>query len=311
MFIICPVCATHLIALDSSWPEETLKVCSGCNAQYAKKKGVLRFVSGHQYADSFGFEWKMHEKTYATAKERAATMATLHKSGLTEETVRDKKILDIGCGTGRFSQVLATWGAAVVVAVDLSYAIDIAYANLQESKNVIFVQADMMALPFEPETFDIILAWGVLHHTPDTRQAFMQVLTHLKPGGDYYVYIYGTTKQLRRKMITLYRHFTPSIPNKILYKLCLLAGPLYYVYKIPLIGTLLKILLPISHQPDIKIRILETFDEYSPKYAWRHSFPDVFDWFVQAGMNPIRIYNPPIYASGHLPERASTSASHG
>ncbi|MEZ4415675.1 MAG: methyltransferase domain-containing protein [Gemmatimonadota bacterium] len=51
-------------------------------------------------------------------------------------------------------------------------------------------QADAEALPFDADTFDLVYSWGVLHHTPDTRQAFAEALRVLKPGGELRAMIY-------------------------------------------------------------------------------------------------------------------------
>jgi ubiquinone/menaquinone biosynthesis C-methylase UbiE len=50
--------------------------------------------------------------------------------------------------------------------------------------------ADAERLPFEDESFDIVYSWGVLHHSPDTRQAISEVHRVLRPGGTALVMIY-------------------------------------------------------------------------------------------------------------------------
>lgn len=50
--------------------------------------------------------------------------------------------------------------------------------------------ADAEALPFEDGAFDIVYSWGVLHHTPDTQQAYREVFRVLKPGGQMRTMIY-------------------------------------------------------------------------------------------------------------------------
>lgn len=102
-------------------------------------------------------------------------------------------------------------------------------------------------------------------------------------------------------MITFYRNFTIHFPHPILYRLCYLSIPLYYVYKIPLIGNLLRFLVPASRQRDPQERVLDTFDEYSPRYASRHAFPEIYRWFLEAGMRDIYVADPPIHAVGQLP----------
>jgi len=255
-----------------------------CNTEFRKSSSVLRFMSDGGYTDNFGYEWLKHSRLYFTDDEIASTIKTLNKLGLNQDTVKDKVVLDLGSGTGRFTSVFQAWNARHVVAVDMSQAIDVTVENTEARPNTTYVQADLMNLPFGEGEFDIVLAWGVLHHTPSTEKAFQAVVRHLKQGGSMHVYVYGTTKQIRRKVITFYRKITPHLPKTV-----------------PVIGAILRTILPISHQPKRELRILETFDDYSPKYAWRHSFPEVFEWFSEAGFVDIIIKNPPVFAYGRLP----------
>jgi len=300
MKIVCPKCRAELP--DPEHWSEGINSCPTCNSQFRKSNSVLRFIIDEGYADNFGYEWLKHSKLYFTDDEIASTIRTLHKLGLTRDTVKDKTVLDLGSGTGRFTSIFQAWNARHVVAVDMSHAIDVTVENTKEQPNTTYVQADLMNLPFGDGEFDIVLAWGVLQHTPSTKKAFQAVARHVKKGGSMHIFVYGTTKQLRRKVITLYRNITPHLPKAALYALCRLAGPLFYVYKIPIIGVILRTLFPISHQPKRELRILETFDEYSPKYAWRHSFPEVFEWFSESGFVDITIKNPPVFVYGRLPE---------
>jgi len=86
--------------------------------------------------------------------------------------------LDVGCGMGRFAEVVTRWGARVV-GIDLSVAAKVAVKNLADREFVGF-QADVFALPFAPETFDCIYSMGVLHHTPDCEKAVKVLPQYLK-----------------------------------------------------------------------------------------------------------------------------------
>lgn len=50
--------------------------------------------------------------------------------------------------------------------------------------------ADAENLPFDDDSFDLLYSWGVLHHTPDTAQAFREAFRVLKPGGVLKAMIY-------------------------------------------------------------------------------------------------------------------------
>jgi 2-polyprenyl-3-methyl-5-hydroxy-6-metoxy-1,4-benzoquinol methylase len=92
-----------------------------------------------------------------------------------------KRALEIGCGTGLFTEVFAATGA-MVVAVDLSAELlDIARKRNLHPDRVQFIQK-----PFEDcsekEPFDAIIGSSVLHHL-DLSIALPKIFLLLKPGG--------------------------------------------------------------------------------------------------------------------------------
>lgn len=95
-----------------------------------------------------------------------------------------KKVLDIGCGTGWSTEQFARIGAEVS-AIDLTEkAIELtkkrfAIYNLKADIRV----GDAENMPYPDGTFDYILAWGVLMHTPDTEKTISEIYRVLKPGG--------------------------------------------------------------------------------------------------------------------------------
>ena len=71
--------------------------------------------------------------------------------------VRGKRILDLGCGKGRFAHLLRCRGASVV-------GIDSSRAMLAEATDGAFVLASARRLPFQPRSFDAIIAVEVFEH---------------------------------------------------------------------------------------------------------------------------------------------------
>jgi len=87
---------------------------------------------------------------------------------------RDMKgevILEIGGGSGRFTEQAARTGATVV-SLDYSYAVDANFASNGSRDNVLIVQADVFAMPFPSQSFDRAFCFGMLQHTPSPSRAF-------------------------------------------------------------------------------------------------------------------------------------------
>ncbi len=288
----CPVCRSKLT--------QEMR-CTECGNQYPVIRGIPRFVNSEFYVENFGFQWNKHKRTQFDNGKENPSESFLKKVGLTPDLVKDKLILDAGCGAGRYSDVVSRWGANVI-AVDLSSAVEASYENLSHL-GVRVLQADIMNLPFAEESFDIIFSIGVLHHTPDTKKAFQSLVPLLKPGGFMVIWLYSAynDESTRMKLSNFYRRFSWRIPKKLLYSISWLAIPYYYLNQIPLLRTFTGRMWHISEHENWRWRVLDTFDWYSPKYQWHHTYPEVFSWFEEMGFVNIRTLEPPITVSGFKP----------
>mgnify|MGYP000421515966 FL=1 len=125
----------------------------------------------------------------------------LIQSGIEALDFKDKTVLEIGAGNGRFTEVLLKFGAKVV-AVDYSTAIDANYENNRlDSDNVIFIQADLFNLPLMTSSFDIVICYGVIQHTGHNEKALLELCNYPKKGGKLVVDIYSNGL----------RHFNPWV----------------------------------------------------------------------------------------------------
>lgn len=99
---------------------------------------------------------------------------------VSEAGLRGEKVLDAGCGTGRFAAALAESGLARVWGVDSSpEMLAIARAKTQRAG---FKQGRLEALPFKDGWFDAAVAWLVVHLV-DRPTAFRELRRVLRPGG--------------------------------------------------------------------------------------------------------------------------------
>jgi SAM-dependent methyltransferase len=194
---------------------------------------------------------------------------------------------------GRFAEIAARHGATVV-AVDLSYAVDVAARNLAHFEHVSPVQADLRQLPFGEGVFDLVYSLGVLHHTPDPRATFARLVRHVRPGGKISVTLYSGYSKVYVASTTFWRRLTTRLPTKLVYYLAHWAIPAYYLYRIPVLGLLGRALFPISYERDREWRLLDTFDCYTPAYQSYHTHPEVYEWFKAGGLRDIAVLEPGI-----------------
>lgn len=298
--LVCPECHAKLQFEEPTREGEMQTGNITCTAghTFSVVRSVPRFVSADSYADNFGFEWNLHNKTQLdTPTNHESEDTFVSKTGFSRNELQGKLVLDVGCGMGRFSDVASRWGATVV-GIDLSSAVDAAAGNLGDRDRVHLAQADIFRMPFADATFDFIFSIGVLHHTPNTQAAFGQLPRLVKPGGKVAVWVYTTAMRSWCWSSDLYRHLTTRMPRKMLYALSHAAIPLYYVHKAPLIGKVSSVILPMSVHPNPEWRVLDTFDWYSPKYQWKHSSNELHEWFRQHGFTDLRALEFPTSMQG-------------
>ena len=107
------------------------------------------------------------------------------------DSLRDKDVLEIGCGTGVHARLLAADGARLT-AVDLTpTAVELtrrrlALADLQADVRV----ADAESLPFADASFDYVWSWGVIHHSESTERVLAEIARVLRPGGRLGLMVY-------------------------------------------------------------------------------------------------------------------------
>jgi SAM-dependent methyltransferase len=301
-YLVCPASCKQLqLNIHKRDGEEIIEgvLVSPEGMQYPIRNGIPRFVSSEEYTNTFGFQWNRHARIYFDNKDKYRNYSTYaqieQKLGLSPDKINGKTVLDIGSGTGANGAVMARWGAREVFCVDLSSAVEAAYPNTRRLSNVHVVQADLFQLPFRHESFDVIYSIGVLHHTSDTAKAFLSLVPFLTENGIIAIWVYADCPDLVQRLSDRVRSVTTRMNLKLLYAFCWLAVPIYYVYKIPLVGkALFHFLPPISKEPYWEDRLLDTFDWYSPTYQWKHTYPEVHRWFQEANLTDIHLLDVPV-----------------
>lgn len=108
--------------------------------------------------------------------------AHYHRYLISQIPKQSQQVLEIGCGTGRFSRLLAQH-AERVLAIDLSpVMIRVARKRSKLYPNIDFVNVDVMAYQFPDNQFDYIAILTTLHHLP-IGAILKRIRKALKPGG--------------------------------------------------------------------------------------------------------------------------------
>jgi 2-polyprenyl-3-methyl-5-hydroxy-6-metoxy-1,4-benzoquinol methylase len=99
--------------------------------------------------------------------------------------LRDKDVLDVGCGYGWFESLSLMHGAASVTGIEPTEADLVTVRRGIRDERASFRVASATALPFDDGSFDAVVMWEVLEHLPkgSEAEAFSEIARVLRPDG--------------------------------------------------------------------------------------------------------------------------------
>lgn len=106
----------------------------------------------------------------------------LHRYALVLDLVKGKHILDIACGEGYGSNLLAD-NAASVTAVDISTDTIIKAKKKYKKDNLNFIVGSADSIPLENDRYDFVISFETLEHLENHEDMFLEIKRVLKPEG--------------------------------------------------------------------------------------------------------------------------------
>jgi len=170
----------------------------------------------------------------------------------------NKKILEVGCGTGQLSVYFSVGNNNLIVAMDAtleSLKLAEKFSRKNSINNISFLNADIFEDVLQDEHFDFIWCNGVLHHTKNPYEAFKIVSKSLKKKGYILIGLYNKFGRLR----TVIRRF------------------LYKIFGIKI----LKILDPTLRKLKISKEEQKAWiqDQYEHPQESLHTIDEIMSWF--------------------------------
>jgi SAM-dependent methyltransferase len=143
-------------------------------------------------AAGFGHEWSTFQQGDAEflPADRAAIFQSYFRIFPWDELPPDPTGIDVGCGSGRWSVMVAPKVGHLHLLDASDEALAVARQNLATASNVSFHLASVGNIPLEDNSLDFAFSLGVLHHVPDTAAAIHAVATKLKIGAPFLIYLY-------------------------------------------------------------------------------------------------------------------------
>jgi SAM-dependent methyltransferase len=280
-------------------------ICTGCGKAFPIVRSMPRFVPSEEYAESFGYQWNRFDRLQLDRHMgNDLSRERFFKTTQWPQRMEGQRILEAGCGMGRFTQIALETGAEVF-SFDLSNAVEANFKNNGDSPRVHIFQASIYQIPLRQESFDKIYCMGVVQHCPDVRGAFMSLVPFLRPGGEIVIDCYQRHTGLFPPLKYWARPFLTWMgPRGVHTFLSCVIPPAFELkkslYKIPGIGKSIGNLIPIgpiSHKPKYdytdeelkQVKILSALDMFSPVHDHPQTLETVRQWFEEAGLVDVYI----------------------
>jgi SAM-dependent methyltransferase len=181
---------------------------------------------------------------------------------LDQQISHSAKILEVGCGTGQMTNFLGMGFGRVAVGADVcvnSLGLAKNFRDCFSINNAHFVQANLFRPPFAPESFDVVISNGVLHHTGDCAGGFRAIAALVKPGGAVAVGLYNRLGRLPtlwlRAMIARFGQSAAVLDHRL------------------------------RGRGEVARREAWYMDQYQHPHETRHSMGELLGWFDNAGFD--------------------------
>ena len=242
---------------------------SNSGVSYPIIKGIPRILRDfNNYSSAFGEQWIKWRKTQLDSYTNTTISSDRLYRCVGDDIINRFKnskdplhVLEVGCGAGRFTEILLKFPSIRLTSIDLSSAVEANAQNFPQNSYHRIIQTDLLELPFELMKFDIVICLGVIQHTPKPENSIKKLYEQVKPGGDlvidHYTFDIGRITKITANIL---RPIIKRVSSK----------NRFYI-----IETLVNIFFPI-HRLIRKLPILQKiFSRISPIITYFHVYPEL------------------------------------
>lgn len=224
--------------------------------------------------------------------------------------IRGLSTMDIGSGSGRYTNILLDLGASRVIAVEPSDAMAITQSNTAARAGQVDYVLRPAHLIERHNEVDLAISIGVLHHIVDPAPSVRAVHDALKPGGRFMAWLYGREgNETYLGFVLPVRRFTRSLPHCVLKTLSMLLTPplIFYIWlcrwlPLPLRAYMRNIL---AHLTPAQL-CLNIYDQLKPAHAKYYTGAEARALFEDSGFCNVRLYHRHGYSWTVIGEKART-----
>ena len=242
---------------------------SNSGVSYPIIKGIPRILGDfNNYSSAFGEQWIKWRKTQLDSYTNTTISSDRLYRCVGDDIINRFKnskdplhVLEVGCGAGRFTEILLKFPSIRLTSIDLSSAVEANAQNFPQNSYHRIIQTDLLELPFELMKFDIVICLGVIQHTPKPENSIKKLYEQVKPGGDLVIDHYTfDISRITKITANILRPIIKRVSGK---------------NRFNIIETLVNIFFPI-HRLIRKLPILQKiFSRISPIITYFHVYPEL------------------------------------
>src|SRR5438093_9887951 len=206
--LCCPRCG-HNLEPNSAGSEDAI-ACTACRQSYPISDNIPQLFWPNDWdvlkGDVTDVVKQFYEKTPFPNYDGFDNVSSLVEKArkgffarlLDEQIPFGSRVLECGCGTGQLSNFLSVANRTVIGADMCLNSLRLAqrFKERNQLGRVMFIQMNLFRPVLKPESFDLVISNGVLHHTADPFLAFQRISALVKPNGYILIGLYHTYGRL-------------------------------------------------------------------------------------------------------------------
>lgn len=249
---------------------------------------------------NFGDEWEKYKQDKLTEKEQNKLFENYFAKFPWNIIDHNSIGFDLGCGSGRWSKLVATRVKTLYCIDPSKKAIIVAKKNLKNLKNCKLYCASVDLIPVEDHSMDFGYSLGVLHHIPNPLEGIKSCVRKLKPGAPFLIYLYYNLEdrpfwyQLIWRMADIVRLISSRLPKTLRFIFSQIVTLLIYY---PLTRTALFFeflgfnvdIFPLSFYRNYSYYVMQTdaLDRFGTIVEHRYSKKEIMDMMKSADLERI------------------------
>lgn len=252
--------------------------------------------TNHKLIENFGQEWSKFDNSDPALSDFLDSQFNAYTKPIDLDSFKltNSVMADFGAGSGRWTERFSPFFTKIIAVEPSNGAFEVLRKRFINLNKIEILQESIGNCSISPNSLDLAVALGVLHHVPDTKLAIQKICDTLKPGGTLLCYLYYKIEnkpfyfQLSFQLANLLRVFIARLPRLPRTILCQLIAVCVYL-PIVKFGSLLQKFdiniknLPLRQYVGKPFQIIQndSLDRFGTLIEHRFNQEDIRNLFVE------------------------------